>query len=188
MEPLKVDVRVVAATNQDLIKLVKNGSFREDLYYRIRVVSLNLPNLSQRREDIPLLIDHIVSKFNQLQGKDIEGVSEEVIARLMEYDYPGNVRELENILEQAFVLCRDRIIELHHLPAELRPVVPGNYSGPGPMSLESMEKLLIREALRRHKSNRTKAARQLGINPSTLYRKMKTLRIKAVDENTQGDN
>jgi transcriptional regulator with PAS, ATPase and Fis domain len=181
VEPLKVDVRVVAATNKELSQLVREGSFREDLFYRIRVVSLKLPDLSQRREDIPLLIDHIVSKFNQLQGKDIEGVSEEVMARLMEYDYPGNVRELENIIEQAFVLCRDRIIELHHLPAELRPVATGNYAGSGPMSLESMENLLIREALRRHKGNRTKAALQLGINPSTLYRKMKALNIAPVD-------
>ena len=184
VEPLKVDVRVVAATNRDLSKLVKNGSFREDLYYRIRVVSLKLPDLSQHREDIPLLIDHIVSKFNQIQGKDIEGVSEEVMARLMEYEYPGNVRELENIIEQAFVLCRDKIIELHHLPVELRPVAPASYAGAGPMSLQSMEKLLIREALRRQKGNRTKAARQLGINPSTLYRKMKALSIAPVDENT----
>jgi DNA-binding NtrC family response regulator len=106
------------------------------------------------------------------------------MARLMEYEYPGNVRELENIIEQAFVLCRDRIIELHHLPAELRPVAPASYAGPGPMSLESMEKLLIREALRRHKGNRTKAARQLGINPSTLYRKMKVLDIGADDESS----
>jgi PAS domain S-box-containing protein len=183
VEPLRVDVRVVAATNQNLAKLVKNGSFREDLYYRIRVVSLNLPDLSQRREDIPLLIDHVVSKFNRLQGKDIEGVSEDVMARLMEYDYPGNVRELENIIEQAFVLCRDRIIELHHLPTELRHIGSSRYAGSGPMSLESMEKVLIREALRRHKGNRTKAARQLGINPSTLYRKMKALGISPVDEN-----
>jgi PAS domain S-box-containing protein len=181
---LKVDVRVVAATNQDLSKLVKNGGFREDLYYRIRVVSLKLPDLSQRREDIPLLVDHIVSKFNQVQGKDIEGVSEEVMARLMEYEYPGNVRELENIIEQAFVLCRGRIIELHHLPAELRPMSQVKYAGPGPMSLESMEKLLIREALHRHKGNRTKAAGQLGINPSTLYRKMKALDVNAGDENS----
>jgi PAS domain S-box-containing protein len=186
VEPLKVDVRVVAATNRELSKLVRNGSFREDLYYRVRVVNLKLPELNQRREDIPLLIDHIVSKFNRLQGKDIEGVSEEVMVRLMEYEYPGNVRELENIIEQAFVLCRDRIIELHHLPAELRPVVSGNLTGPGPMSLESMEKILIREALRRHKRNRTKAARQLGINPSTLYRKMKALRIDSDDEATYG--
>ena len=181
VEPLKVDVRVIAATNRDLSRLVREGSFREDLYYRIRVVSLKLPNLSQRREDIPLLIDHVVAKFNQLQGKDIEGVSEEVMARLMEYEYPGNVRELENIIEQAFVLCRGRIIELHHLPAEMRPIGSAKFSGPGPMSLQSMEKLLIQEALRRHKRNRTKAARQLGINPSTLYRKMKALQIESSD-------
>ncbi len=185
VEPLKVDVRVIAATNKELSQLVRKGNFREDLYYRIRVVSLKLPDLRQRREDIPLLIDHIVSKFNQLQGKDIEGVSEEVMARLMEYEYPGNVRELENIIEQAFVLCRDRIIELHHLPAELRPIGPAKYAGPGPMSLQSMEKLLISEALRRHKGNRTKAALQLGINPSTLYRKMKTLCIESGNENIQ---
>lgn len=184
VKSLKVDVRVVAATNKDLSQLVREGSFREDLFYRIHIVSLKLPNLSQRREDVPLLIDHAISKFNQLQGKDIEGVSEEVMVRLMEYEYPGNVRELENIIEQAFVLCRGGIIELHHLPAELRPIGPAKYSGPGPMSLESMEKLLIREALRRHKGNRTKAARQLGINPSTLYRKMKALGIAPVDENT----
>jgi PAS domain S-box-containing protein len=182
VEPVRVDVRVVAATNKDLGQLVREGHFREDLYYRIRVISLKLPSLSQRREDIPLLVDHIVAKFNRLQGKDIEEVSEEVLARLMEYEYPGNVRELENIIEQAFVLCRGRIIELHHLPAELRPVASSRYAGPGPMSLESMEKLLIREALNRHKGNRTKAALQLGINPSTLYRKLKTLNITSGDE------
>jgi PAS domain S-box-containing protein len=177
VEPLKVDVRIVAATNRDLVKLVQEGHFREDLYYRVRVISLNLPSLRERREDIPLLVDHLVAKLNRIQGKDIEGVSEEVMAQLMEYEYPGNVRELENIIEQAFVLCRGRIIELHHLPAELRPSGPASYSKTNPMSLEAMEKLLISEALRRHKGNRGKAARQLGINPSTLYRKMKTLKI-----------
>jgi PAS domain S-box-containing protein len=181
VEPLKVDVRVVAATNKDLGQLVRAGGFREDLYYRVRVVSLKLPNLSQRREDIPLLVDHIVSKFNQLQGKAIAGVSEEVMARLMEYEYPGNVRELENIIEQAFVLCQGGLIELHHLPTELRPIGSTAYAGAGPMSLQSMEKLLIHDALRRHKGNRTKAARQLGINQSTLYRKMKALRIEVSD-------
>jgi PAS domain S-box-containing protein len=178
VEPVKVDVRVVAATNRDLSQLVRDGSFRDDLYYRVRVVSLKLPNLSQRREDIPLLVDHIVSKFNQLQGKAIVGVSEEVMARLMEYEYPGNVRELENIIEQAFVLCQGDLIELHHLPTELRPIGPDVYPGAGPMSLQSMEKLLIYDALRRHKGSRTKAARQLGINQSTLYRKMKALQIE----------
>jgi PAS domain S-box-containing protein len=181
VEPVKTDVRVVAATNKDLGRLVRDGIFREDLYYRIRVISLKLPGLNQRREDIPLLVDHLVAKFNRLQGKDIEGVSEEVMAQLMEYDYPGNVRELENIIEQAFVLCRGRLIELHHLPAEMRPAGTTGYGGGSPMSLQSMEKLLIGEALRRHKGSRSKAARQLGINPSTLYRKLKSLKMELAD-------
>ncbi len=101
---------------------MRAGKFREDLFYRIRVVHLKLPSLRQRREDIPLLVDRLVTKFNRLQGKDIAGVSNEVLARLMEHEYPGNVRELENIIEQAFVLCRGGMIELHHLPPELRPV------------------------------------------------------------------
>lgn len=179
VEPVKVDVRIVAATNRDLGLLVRDKLFREDLYYRIRVVTLKLPNLSQRREDIPVLVDHIITRFNQRQGKEIDGVSDEVMARLMEYDYPGNVRELENVIEQAFVLCRERVIELHHLPAELRPTASPAHGGPGPMSIQSMEKLLINEALRRHQGNRTKAARQLGINPSTLYRKMKSLGLNS---------
>jgi PAS domain S-box-containing protein len=177
VQPVKTDVRVVAATNRDLKKLVQEGIFRDDLYYRIRVISLKLPGLDQRREDIPLLVDHLIAKFNSIQGKDIEGVSEEVMAQLMEYEYPGNIRELENIIEQAFVLCRGRLIELHHLPAELRPVGASGYGGSNPMSLRSMEKLLIGEALRRHKGSRSKAARQLGINPSTLYRKLKSLKM-----------
>jgi transcriptional regulator with PAS, ATPase and Fis domain len=183
VEPLKVDVRIVAATNRELNQLVREGQFREDLYYRIRVVTLRLPSLSQRREDIPLLVDHLVAKHNRLQGKDIEGVSQEVLAQLMEYDYPGNVRELENIIEQAFVLCRGRLIELHHLPPELRPSETSGLGGSNPMSLQAMEKLLISEALRRHQGSRNKAARQLGINPSTLYRKVKALKIEIPKKN-----
>jgi PAS domain S-box-containing protein len=177
VEPTRVDVRIVAATNQNLARLVHEGRFREDLYYRIRVISLKLPSLNQRREDVPLLVDHLVAKLNRIQGKDIEGVSEEVMAQLMEYEFPGNVRELENIIEQAFVLCRGRLIELHHLPPELRPSETSVYGKANPMSLEAMEKLLISESLRRHSGSRRKAARQLGINPSTLYRKMKALSI-----------
>jgi PAS domain S-box-containing protein len=183
VEPMKVDVRIVAATNRDLSQLVREGCFREDLYYRIRVISLRLPSLSQRREDIPLLVDHLVAKLNRIQGKEIEGVSEEVMAQLMEYEYPGNVRELENIIEQAFVLCRGRLIELHHLPAELRPSGSSGIGKNNPMSLQAMEKLLISEALRRHKGSRSKAAKQLGVNPSTLYRKLRTLKIDFQKEN-----
>ncbi len=179
VESIKVNVRVLAATNKDLAKLVRAGRFREDLFYRIRVVYLKLPSLRQRREDIPLLIDRLVARFNRLQGRDIVGVSNEVLARLMEHEYPGNIRELENIIEQAFVLCRGSVIELHHLPPELRPAAgPAAGEHGGPTTLRSMERFLIAEALRRHHGNRRQAARELGINPSTLFRKLKSLKIE----------
>ena len=177
VKTIPVDVRVVAATNKDLAKLVRSGKFRDDLYYRIRVVHMQLPNLKQRREDIPLLIDHIVAKFNRLQNKDIAGISVQAMARLMEHDFPGNVRELENIIEQAFVLCRGGIVELHHLPPELRPAAAGPSETLSPMSLQAMEALMITEVLRRHQGNRRKAAEDLDIDASTLYRKIKSLRI-----------
>ncbi len=186
IEPVKVDVRVVAATNKDLAKLVRSGRFREDLYYRIRVVQLRLPSLQQRREDIPLLVDHLIARFNRLQGKDIAGVSEEVMARLMAHDYPGNVRELENIIEQAFVLCRGGVIELHHLPPELRPTTTTAGGDLGAMSLQAMERHLIAETLRRYNGNRTQAARDLGIDTSTLYRKIRALGIDTPETDGRG--
>lgn len=170
-----VDVRVVAATNRNLAERVRVGTFREDLYYRVRVIHLVLPALKQRREDIPLLVDHLVAKFNRLQGKDIAGVSPEAMARLMAHDFPGNVRELENILEQAFVLCRGGMIALHHLPPELRPVATSATEAFGPMNLRAMERHLIAETLRRHAGNRKRVARDLGIDVSTLYRKIRAL-------------
>ena len=178
VKPVPVDVRVVAATNRDLTELVRTGCFREDLYYRIRVVYLELPGLKQRREDIPLLIDHCVAKFNRIQGKDIAGLSPDAMSRLMEHDFPGNVRELENIIEQAFVLCRGGIIELHHLPPELRPASSSGNDTFGPMSIRAMEKNLIIETLGRYRGNRKKAARDLGINASTLYRKIEAMNIE----------
>jgi len=186
VEPTPVDVRVVAASNKDLAKLVRAEKFRDDLYYRVRVVHLVLPSLRGRREDIPLLIDHVVAKFNHLQGKDIAGVSVEAMARLMEHDFPGNVRELENIIEQAFVLCRGGIIELHHLPPELRPASPSPGDAFGPMRLEAMEKLLITEILRSYGGNRRRAAGDLGINASTLYRKIKALQIDVPETDGRG--
>ena len=178
VEPIKTDVRIIAATNKDLAKLVRKGVFREDLFYRIHVIRLALPNLRDRREDIPLLVEHFIAKFNRLQGKDVVGVSDEVLARLMDHDYPGNVRELENIIEHAFVLCRGAMIEMAHLPPQLRgagEAVSPNIAG---MTLEAMERFLIANALQRHNGNRTAAARQLGINPSTLFRKLKSLGIE----------
>lgn len=184
--PQDIDVRVIAATNRNLNELVKTGTFREDLYYRVRVVHLELPRLAERREDIPLLVNHLIAKFNRLQDRDIAGVSDLVMARLMEYDYPGNIRELENIIEQAFVLCRGSIIELSHLPPELRPT-PGNENTyDQPMSLEALETLTITNALERRGGNRGLAAADLGINASTLYRKIRSLGIQPPDSDGRG--
>ncbi len=181
IKPTPVDVRVIAATNKNLATLVRDETFREDLYYRVRVVHLELPGLEKRREDIPLLIDYLIAKFNQLQDKHIAGVSDLVLAQLMDHDYPGNVRELENIIEQAFVLCRGGMIELNHLPPELRPTTDRGIPDGQPMSLEAVEKLFITETLQRRKGNRKLAAGDLGINPSTLYRKIKALGIDIPD-------
>ncbi len=180
VEPVTTDVRIVAATHRDLSKLVENGSFREDLFYRINVIRLKLPPLVERRDDIPLLIDHFINRFNRLQGKDVVGVSDEVMALLMSHDYPGNARELENIIEHAFVLCRGNVIELQHLPPELvRLRGEDRLAGGSGMTLRSLEVLHITDALRRHRGNRSAAAEELGIHPSTLYRKMRDLGIVA---------
>lgn len=175
--PTKVDVRIIAAAKMDLAELVKKGTFRDDLYYRIRVVHLVLPPLEQRRGDIPLLVNHLVTKFNHLQGKAVTGLSERAMARLLAHDYPGNVRELENIIEQAFVLCRGERIRYRHLPRELRRTDTSFDNAHTPRSLKDMERALIRDALQRNDGNRSHTARELGINPSTLYRKMQRLGI-----------
>jgi PAS domain S-box-containing protein len=178
IEPIKANVRIVAATNRNLSDMVKAGTFREDLYYRIRVIHLQLPTLKERREDIPLLVDHLVMKFNRLQAKDVAGVSEGVMARLMEHDFPGNVRELENIIEQAFVLCRGGLIEVSHLPPELRPSGMFNTADQRSITLQTMEKQLITLSLDRLKGNRRKTAKELGIDTSTLFRKIRAYGIK----------
>jgi transcriptional regulator with PAS, ATPase and Fis domain len=179
VKPVRIDVRVVAATNQHLEDLVRENKFRKDLFYRIRVIQLKLPDLQQRRMDIPLLVDHMVAKFNRLKDKDIAGVSEAVLLRLMTHDYPGNVRELENIIEHAFVLCQSGLIEIHHLPPELhlesvQPVGDATET----KTLKTMEKIMIHDALQRHHGNRMRAANDLGIDYSTLYRKIRDLNIK----------
>ena len=179
VEPVHVDVRVIAATNRNLGQLVRKGAFREDLYYRVNVVRLELPPLRSRREDVPLLVEHFIAKFNRLQDRHVAGVSEEVTAILLDHDYPGNVRELENIIEHAFVLCRGALIERQHLPPELREGIgPEPQPGLGGLTLRALEKMHITEAVRRHGGNRTAAARELGINPSTLFRKVKALGIE----------
>ena len=182
VQSVRVDVRVIAATNQDLGELVRKGRFREDLYYRINIVRMQLPPLCERREDVPLLVEHFIEKFNRLQSKHVSDVSDDVLAVLMGHDFPGNIRELENVLEYAFVLCRRGRIELEHLPPALRerPRQAGPVRRQG-LTLRDFETLHIRDALRRCRGNRAAAARELGIDPSTLFRKLKTLRIRGSD-------
>jgi len=178
VEPVRADVRLVAATNCNLDELVAEGRFRQDLYYRVNVVRLRLPELRDRREDIPLLLDHFIAKFNRLRGKDVVGVSNGVMRILMEHDYPGNVRELENIVERAFVLCRGGLIEAQHLPPELRKSASdGQLRSDSGGTLRELEAMHIADAVRRHGGNRTAAAKELGIDPSTLFRKVKSLGI-----------
>ncbi len=176
--PLKVDVRIIAATNRPLEDLVEEGAFRDDLYYRLNIIKIQLPHLRERREDIPLLVEHFLARLNALKGKNISGVSHEVMGLLMNHSFPGNIRELENLLEHAYVLCRDHVIEAKHLPAEfferLHSGEPEGDLGP----LESSQAHAIRDALRRHHGNRMSAARELGLSRTTLWRKMKKLGIK----------
>ncbi|RLB37384.1 MAG: Fis family transcriptional regulator [Deltaproteobacteria bacterium] len=178
---LEADVRIVAATNRNLELLVRQGKFRADLYYRINVVKLVLPPLRERKEDIPLLAQHFVRKFNSLTGKDIRGLSPEALATLMTHEFPGNVRELENIIEYASITCKDQFIGVEHLPDYLqyvRDVGSSGLEGRGVSSLESLERAFLIEALRRHKFSRKATAAYLGIHPTTLWRKMKRLGIR----------
>jgi transcriptional regulator with PAS, ATPase and Fis domain len=179
IEPVKADVRVVAATNRDLGQLMAEGKFRQDLFYRVNVVKLKLPPLRDRKEDIPLLVEHFITRFNRLRDKTITGVTDEVLASLLAHDYPGNVRELENTIEHCFVLCPAGIIETRHLPAAFRTSVSADFSkDAGPTNLRQMEKILIADALRRNNGNRAAAARELGIHKSTLFRKIRALNIR----------
>lgn len=175
------NVRIITASNNPLDQLVSQGVFRTDLFYRINVVKINLPPLRDRREDIPLLIDHFIEQFNRLRNKDIPGVSPPVLEILMNYNYPGNIRELENIIEHAFVLCAKGIIKPEHLPMHLQdkrsiPVIEIA------ASMNEMESLFLIAALKRNNWSRKDTAKQIGINPSTLYRKIKRLRLKIPDE------
>jgi len=176
---VKADVRIITATNKKLDKLVKENKIRDDLYYRINVMKLELPLLRDRKEDISLLVDHFVSKFNQLHNKNILCVTNDVTAALLAYDFPGNIRELENIIEHCFVLCEGEVIEAKHLPLSVRPDLKNESAQDSePTSIKQMEIILITQSLRRNKGNKTAAAKQLGIDKSTLFRKMKTFDIK----------
>ncbi|MGI5870142.1 MAG: sigma-54 interaction domain-containing protein [Kiritimatiellia bacterium] len=197
--PVNCDVRIISATNSDLEAKVTDGSFRMDLYYRINVVPLRLPSLAERREDIPLLVEHFIEKFNAEQGKKIRGVSQAAMARLLRHNYTGNIRELQNIIEHAYVICRCDEIQEQCLPPHLTqaapapplssPVVhippavaPGGAAATGGSFVPNLRRLppeavrtVIEQALERAGGVRSQAAASLGIAPSTLWRRMKKL-------------
>ena len=177
--PQKVDVRVIACTNKDLKDKVRKGEFRQDLYYRLKVVEVTLPPLRDRLEDLPLLVDHFRQTFNERFHKNIEGISSEVLSRFMDYAWPGNVRELEHVMEHAFVLCHGGTITLKHLPADIRNYegVNGRKSGGAEgKKLIGPEDIVV--ALRKTGWNKAKAARLLRIGRRTIYRKMEYYQIK----------
>ncbi len=170
----KTNIRIIAATNKELSDLVSQNRFRQDLYYRINVIRLSLPPLRHRMEDIPLLVDRFIQKMNIRQGKFIQGIDKKVLQAFMSHEFPGNIRELENIIEHAFVLCSEGYIKLHHLPGFLS--LPSNIneeidSDP----VKSAQTKVITDALARNNYNRSAAAKDLGIHKSTLFRRIKKL-------------
>ncbi|MDD2540299.1 MAG: sigma 54-interacting transcriptional regulator, partial [Desulfuromonadaceae bacterium] len=177
-ETVPTDVRIVVATNRDLTELTKNGTFREDLYYRVNVVRIELPPLRRRKEDVPLLVEQFITKYNHLHHATVRGMSTEALSLLMAHEWPGNVRELENIIERAFVLCPDGMIEMTHLPDEIS-FLGSRTTGPTALhdARSQMESQAIKTALERNGFSRLAAAQELGMHKSTLFRKIKQLGI-----------
>ncbi len=179
---IDVDVRIVAASNAALNVLIQEGRFRQDLYYRLNVVKISLPALHERTQDIPLLVDHFIRQFNLRKERDIQGVSDEALALLMNHPFPGNVRELENIIEFAFIMCKGPVIDLRHLPGELLQGI--DHARPDLSQAENAEAEKIRMLLQRHPHNRPKVARVLGVSRTTLWRKMKKYGITTFGDET----
>jgi PAS domain S-box-containing protein len=172
------DVRVIVATNMDLTEQMRRGAFREDLYYRVNVVRVELPPLRRRMEDIPLLAKQFVDRFNRLQRKSVKGIAAEALSLLMAHDWPGNVRELENVIERSFILCNEGYINIAHLPEDLTSRGASTTSS---SDIRAAHQLLdtqcIRASLERNGYSRLAAARELGIHKTTLLRRMKKLGI-----------
>jgi DNA-binding NtrC family response regulator len=174
-----VDVRVIAATNADLMQRVKDGRFREDLYYRLNVIEIRIPPLRERRDDVPLLIKHYLGHFAQDAGKNIKDIDYETMKALLAYDWPGNIRELRNTLERAVVLAEGDVITVHDLPDKFRTLdVEGVQVSSLRQALDDFERDYIRRCLQDNKGNKEATADKLGIDLATLYRKLKKLRIE----------
>jgi len=177
--PVHANVRIVAASHKDIEALVEAGSFRDDLYYRLNIIKIELPPLWERKEDIPLLVEHFLSRLRSVKGKSVSGVSAEVMDLLMNYRFPGNVRELENILEHAYVLSKGPIIEKRDLPLDFLRKTERDSPVASPATLvESAEARTIQNVLQRHKGSRVAAARELGVSRATLWRKIRKFHLE----------
>jgi PAS domain S-box-containing protein len=171
IQPFATNARVVVASNSDLDRLVAEKKFRDDLYFRVNVMRLTLPRLAERKDDIPLLVDYFIERLNKRQKKKVLGVSQEAIAALVLYDWPGNIREMENAIEHAFVLCHTELIELRDLPPRTLSVINAGVSSRG-TTLKEIEKNTIFQALQRNHWKKAVTAQELGINKNTLRRKI----------------
>jgi DNA-binding NtrC family response regulator len=184
-EPVKVDVRIIATTNRNLEQAIKDGRFREDLFYRLDVVSIEFPPLRERKSDIPLLVSHFIDKYNREMNKRIQGITKEAEALLWKSDWPGNVRQLENVIERAVVLTQGPVIDVNDLPPDLRNSSPDRVSANGGlcagMTVAGMERELIFKTLESVGDNRTKAAEMLGISIRTLRNKLNEYRAAGFD-------
>lgn len=175
--PIQVDVRIVSATNRNLQQLVREGKFRNDLYYRLNVMSIHLPALRERKEDLPLLAEHFIQKYSREVKKDISKIEPGFLECLTKYDWPGNVRELENAVERAVVLAKDNTLLIHNLPLEIQ-VLASNKVAAFPSSLlQTKEREIIEQVLRDEQGNKIRAARRLGMGRTTLWRKIKEYQI-----------
>jgi len=187
-EPVSVNIRFISATNRNIQKMVQEGRFRDDLYYRLHVVPIHIPPLRDRKEDIPLLVEFIISKLNNRLNKNIEGIDAEVIDRMMNYDFPGNVRELENMIERAFIVCDENILKVKHFPIfqsdanrQFSLVVgEGGLKEAVRSAMKDIERNIIEKTLIQTKWNRVKAAKILKIDYKTLRQKIKELNLMPV--------
>jgi DNA-binding NtrC family response regulator len=190
----KVDIRLIAATNKDLARMIKNGEFREDLYYRLKIVPIRLPSLRERRDDIPLLVQHFLKKYNAKRNKEIQGVSREAMNTLFDYDWPGNIRELEHIVERMVIMCDGPIIDKSQIPADLQGKrvcfnisVPQNCKALKQMkkrmrtaAVENIERAFVINALKKSNWNISQAARDVGMKRQNLQALVRKYNIKPV--------
>jgi DNA-binding NtrC family response regulator len=182
-EPIKIDVRIIAATNRDLRKEVENGKFRDDLYYRLNVVEIDLPSLKERPDDIPILAQHFLDAFKKQMSKPIQGFANEAMRAMLQYQWKGEVRELENVIERAVIFCDEEFIGIEHLPEYMRPTedIPSVSSGHGTLkdAVRNFERQFIQQTLSACGQNKETSAKVLGVSLSSLYRKIEELQIPA---------